>query len=268
VNDRADQPVPRPVGDGLIRLRLDLAYDGTDFSGWARQPARRTVEGVLADAFATVLRLPVAPSLVVAGRTDAGVHASGQVAHVDLETAAVPDADALPALERRLAGVLPDDVAIQRVSVAPQGFDARFSAVARHYRYRITDRGRNPLRRRDTLAWPRPLDADAMHHAAQRLVGQHDFAAYCKPREGATTLRTLHALAVTREAALVLVEARGNAFCHNQVRAMVGALLAVGDGRRPPEWPGEVLAGRVRDSAVTVAPPHGLTLTRVDYPSA
>jgi tRNA pseudouridine38-40 synthase len=246
----------------IVRLRIDVAYDGTDFAGWARQPGQRTVEDTLAAAITMVLRLSEPAALTVAGRTDAGVHALGQVAHVDLPADTDP-----PALARRLAGVLPPDVVVRSVAVAPDGFDARFAALGRRYRYRVSDGPIDPLRRRDTLAWPRPLDPDAMTAAGAALVGEHDFAAYCRPREGATTIRTLRCLAATRDPdGAVVVAAEADAFCHNQVRAMVGALLAVGDGRRPVEWPGEVLAARVRDSAVTVAPAHGLTLVGVDYP--
>jgi tRNA pseudouridine38-40 synthase len=246
----------------LVRVRLDLAYDGTDFSGWARQPGRRTVEETITAALATVLRLDAPPDLTVAGRTDAGVHATGQVAHVDLP------ADHEPAqIQRRLAGVLPADVVVRRVSVAPDGFDARFSATGRRYRYRVSDGPSDPLRRRDTLDWPKALDPAAMTSAAAGLVGEHDFAAFCRPREGASTVRRLHRLDAQRDAdGVVVVAAEADAFCHNQVRATVGALLAVGDGRRPLDWPAQVLAARVRDSAVTVAPPHGLTLVAVDYP--
>lgn len=245
-----------------VRFRLDISYDGTEFSGWARQPGRRTVEQTIGDAIAMVVRLSDAPSLTVAGRTDAGVHATGQVAHVDLPTQLDP-AD----LVRRLAAVLPDDVVVRRVAAAPEGFDARFSALARHYRYRVTDRPPDPMRRRDTLAWSRPLDETAMQLAARGLEGEHDFAAFCRPREGATTIRTLHRLAVGREdEGVVVVTAAADAFCHNQVRAMVGALLAVGEGRRGVNWPRQVLEAGVRDSAVTVAPPRGLTLVHVDYP--
>lgn len=246
------------------RLRVDLAYDGTEFSGWARQPGRRTVEGVLGEALATVAGLAAPPPIVVAGRTDAGVHASGQVAHVDL----VPVAD-LDRFAARLRGLLPPDMSLRTLAMAPDGFDARFSALGRTYRYRISDRPADPLRRRDTLAWRRPLNPAAMHAAAVRLLGEHDFAAYCRPRPGGTTVRALHRLDVARCATsdVVTVEAQADAFCHNQVRAMVGALLAVGDGRRDVEWPRQVLDSGIRDSAVTVAPPHGLTLVRVDYPS-
>ncbi|MGN6474978.1 MAG: tRNA pseudouridine(38-40) synthase TruA [Mycobacteriales bacterium] len=254
-----------PAGEGgLVRLRLDIGYDGTDFSGWARQPGRRTVQETLEATIATVLRLEAAPSLTVAGRTDAGVHATGQVAHVDLPAVVDPTI-----LQRRLTRALPGDVTVRTVAVAPYGFDARFAATGRHYRYRLADRFANPLRRHDTVTWKRPLDDGAMHAAAQGLLGEHDFAAYCRPRAGATTIRTLRALDVGRDADdVVTVSAHADAFCHNQVRAMVGALLAVGDGRRGIGWPAEVLQAKVRDSAVTVAPPHGLTLVRVDYPAA
>ena len=252
-----------PSGDGgLVRLRLDLGYDGTDFSGWARQPGLRTVQETVETALGTVLRLAARPQVTVAGRTDAGVHATGQVAHVDLLNSPTPER-----LIRRLAGVLPHDVVITQVSVAAPGFHARFGASGRRYRYRVTDGPLDPLRRHETVRWKRPLDAAAMHTAAQGLVGAQDFAAYCRRRAGATTIRTLHSLIAYRgESGVVVVEAHADAFCHNQVRSMVGALLAVGDGRRTAEWPAQILRGRVRDAGVTVAPAHGLTLVAVDYP--
>jgi tRNA pseudouridine38-40 synthase len=261
------EPASPATGGGLVcppgsRLRLDIAYDGTSFSGWARQTGKRTVEQSVADALATVLRLGSPPRLVVAGRTDAGVHATGQVAHVDVDQPVDP-----AQLCRRLAGVLPSDVVVRSVCVAADCFDARFAALGRRYRYRITDGPVDPLRRHDTLRWNKPLDEALMHEAAQALVGEHDFAAYCRPRPDASTVRNLREITVSRvDAGVVAVEVYADAFCHNQVRAMVGALLAVGDGRRPVEWPGEVLAAGVRDSAVSVAPPHGLTLVAVDYP--
>jgi tRNA pseudouridine38-40 synthase len=246
----------------VVRQRIDVAYDGTEFAGWARQPGQRTVEETLGAAIATVLRLSEPAALTVAGRTDAGVHASGQVVHADLPGEVDP-----AVLVRRLAGVLPPDVVVRSVAVAPPGFDARFAATGRRYRYRICDGSLDPVRRRDTLAWPRPLDPAAMTAAGSGLLGERDFAAYCRPREGATTIRTLRRLDAAREGdGVVVISAEADAFCHNQVRAMVGALLAVGDGRRPVGWPGEVLAAGVRDSAVTVAPAHGLTLVGVDYP--
>lgn len=263
----------------MVRLRLDLAYDGTDFSGWARQPGLRTVQGEIEQALGRILRLGEPAMLTVAGRTDAGVHARGQVAHVDVPETSLRELDGnrgplsvderLSALVRRLAGVLDPDVRIYRVSVAPEGFDARFSALFRRYAYRVSDApcGVDPLRRREVVWHNRPLDIDALNTAATRLLGEHDFAAFCKKREGATTIRELQRLDWTREPDGVLVATVvADAFCHSMVRALVGSLLAVGDGRRPVEWPGEVLRRGVRDSGVHVAPAHGLCLEEVRYP--
>jgi tRNA pseudouridine38-40 synthase len=200
--------------------------------------------------------------LTVAGRTDAGVHASGQVAHCDL--AAVP-----PGFRERLARVLPPDVRVLAIDPAPPGFDARFSAVRRHYVYRVCDVpwAADPLRRRDTVAWPRALDVALMNEAATLLLGEHDFAAFCKRREGATTIRELQRLTWTRLPDGVLAASvSADAFCHSMVRSLVGALLAVGEGRKPVSWPSELLRSTSRASAVTVAPAHGLALTAVDYP--
>ena len=218
----------------------------------------------LEQALATVLRRPV--ELTVAGRTDAGVHATGQVAHCDIPQALWGEQE--QRLVRRLRGVLPPDIAVPAVEVAHPDFDARFGALARHYVYRLTDApsGPPPLRRNDTVAWPRALDADAMVRAAGLLLGENDFAAFCRRREGATTVRTLLALDVARSADLITVAASADAFCHSMVRSLVGALLAVGEGRRPPEWPATLLTRRERASEVPVAPAHGLTLVRVDYP--
>jgi len=272
----ADDPAERAVA-GRVRLRLDLGYDGTDFAGWARQPGLRTVEGVLEQALARVLRLDPPPRLTVAGRTDAGVHARGQVAHVDVPgstLAAAPGrssrtpADALLA---RLAGVLPPDVRVRRVGSAGAGFDARFSALWRRYAYRVSDApwGVDPMRRREVAHHRRPLDVAAMSRAAAALLGEHDFAAFCRRRPGATTVRNLVALDWAREAdGVAVATVRADAFCHSMVRALVGALLAVGDGRRPPHWPAGVLAAAARDPAVTVMPSHGLCLEEVGYPSA
>ena len=255
-------PSGSPGDGGLVRVRLDLAYDGTDFSGWATQPDRRTVQDAVEAGLTRVLRFAQLVRLVVAGRTDAGVHATGQVAHADLDIASVDP----ERLRRGLNGVLPPDIRIRAVTVAPQGFDARFSALARRYRYRLCDDVPNPLRRRDTLAWPRPLDVAAMQAAASGLLGEHDFAAYCKRREGATTIRRLLRIECRRTADAIEVSVEADAFCHSMVRALVGALLAVGEGRKPTRWPADVLAAGVRDSGVAVAPAHGLTLCEVRYP--
>ncbi|GAA1962609.1 tRNA pseudouridine(38-40) synthase TruA [Catenulispora subtropica] len=257
---------------GDVRIRLDLAYDGTAFSGWAVQPKRRTVCGELTAALSTVLRRDV--TLVVAGRTDAGVHASGQVAHLDVP--AVLWAEHEERLLRRLAAVLPADVRVWSAAVAPAGFDARFAAVGRRYAYRVTDApyGPHPLRRHDVLWHPRELDPQLMNEAAAALLGEHDFASFCKKREGATTIRCLTHLEWTREAptsltptGLLVADVRADAFCHSMVRSLVGALLAVGEGRRPTSDPGRILAERVRSPEVKVAPPQGLTLEEVVYPA-
>jgi tRNA pseudouridine38-40 synthase len=243
-------------------VRLDLAYDGTDFSGWARQPERRTVCGVLEDTMSLVLREDV--KLTVAGRTDAGVHASAQVAHADLSSAV--DVEELP---HRLARALPVDVRVFRARVVPEAFDARFSAMRRHYEYRVTDapHGAHPLRRLDTLSWPRKLDMAAMNEASALLLGERDFCAFCRRREGATTIRELQRLDWDRGADGVLTaHVSADAFCHSMVRSLVGALLAVGEGRKPVSWPASLLSATERSSQVSVAPPHGLSLVRIDYP--
>jgi tRNA pseudouridine38-40 synthase len=263
------EPAAPDTGDGgLVRLRLDLGYDGTAFAGWAVQPGLRTVQAELEAALATVLRLPEA-RVTCAGRTDAGVHARGQVVHADVPAAAYRAQGDGRALGRRLAGVLPADVGIRAVRPAPAGFDARFSPLWRRYAYRVSDDpyGADPLRRHDVLSHRRSLDTGAMDAAAGALVGEHDFAAYCRAREGATTVRTLRELSWARDGDLVVARVVADAFCHNMVRALVGASLAVGEGRRPVGWPAEVLAGRERVPDVRVAAPHGLTLEEVRYPA-
>ncbi len=260
---------PGPVaGLTAVRVRLDLGYDGTGFSGWARQPGQRTVQGTLEDALARVLGLAEPPALTVAGRTDAGVHARGQVAHADI--AADRWADAGPSAVRRLARLLPPDVRVHRLAPAPPGFDARFSAIWRRYAYRVCDdpsQG-DPLARHVTLWYRSPLDVAAMNEAARRLLGEHDFAAFCRRRDGASTVRTLLRLDWARSGpALAEATVVADAFCHNMVRALVGALLKVGDGSRPPGWAAQVLATGVRDPAVPVVGPHGLCLEEVGYPA-
>jgi tRNA pseudouridine38-40 synthase len=254
-----------------VRLRIDLAYDGGDFHGWAVQPGLRTVQGELEAALGTVLRLPDA-STVCAGRTDTGVHARGQVVHVDVEDETLAlaagrfDGDPGEAVTRRLNGVLPADLRVRRVRAAPPGFDARFSPVWRRYAYRVCDGVPDPLTRHHVLGWPRPLDVEAMNEASAALRGLRDFAAFCKQRDGATTVRTLLALSWAREGDRLTSTLRADAFCHHMVRSLVGCLLAVGEGRRPVQWPSEVLTTGVRDAAVTVVPAHGLTLEEVGFP--
>ena len=274
-----DEPAAPSGEGGLVRLRLDVSYDGTDFSGWAKQPDRRTVQGLLEDArWKQPPGRSVPRSVVVAGRTETGVHASGQVVHVDV----VPfgegeggrlslDEHGIPDLERmchRWNRILPGDVRVLGARVAPKGFDARFSAMRRHYRYQVSDApwGVDPLRRKDTLAWNRPLDVAALNAGSRELLGLNDFASFCKQRDGATTVRELQRFEWERiDRYLVVAHVSADAFCHSMVRSLVGALLMVGDGRRSQPWPGEVLRAHQRTS--TVAPAHGLTLVGVDYPA-
>jgi tRNA pseudouridine38-40 synthase len=250
------------IGGGLVRFRLDVAYDGTDFAGWAVQPALRTVQGVLTSSLSRLVRADV--SLTVAGRTDAGVHASGQVVHVDLDSAVDPSW-----LVRRLARLLPPDLRVREVRQVPPEFDARFAALRRHYRYRVavTPWGADPLRARDTLSWPHPVDLAAVNAASALLVGEHDFAAFCKHREGATTVRGLERFSWALADGVLTASVSADAFCHSMVRSLVGAMLDVGRGRRTVDWPVSLLARTSRESGVAVAPAHGLTLVRVDYPS-
>ncbi|MDX3454393.1 tRNA pseudouridine(38-40) synthase TruA [Streptomyces sp. ME02-8801-2C] len=258
------------VEPGFVRVRLDLSYDGTAFSGWAKQAGgRRTVQGEIEDALRTVTRSGESRyELTVAGRTDAGVHARGQVAHVDLPVGVW--AEHQEKLLKRLAGRLSKDVRVWRVAEAPAGFNARFAALWRRYVYRVGDRpgGVDPLLRNHVLWHDWELDVAVMDAAAKSLVGEHDFAAYAKKREGASTVREIFDFGVRRRLdGIVEIEVRADAFCHNQVRSMVGALLFVGDGHRGVEWPRKVLDARVRDSAVHVVRPYGLTLEEVAYPA-
>jgi tRNA pseudouridine38-40 synthase len=258
-----------------VRHRLDIAYDGTDFKGWARQPGLRTVCGVLEESLSNVLRQPV--QLTVAGRTDAGVHAEGQVAHMDLTD---PPAD-LNRLVFRMARYLPTDVRITRITLAPKDFDARFSATRRHYVYRLTTApyGAQPLAARGVVAWRRDLDVAAMQVASNGLLGLHDFSAFCRRREGATTVRELQRFDWTVsngselqalhpfDGDLLTARVSADAFCWSMVRSLVGAVLAVGEGRRTPSAIAALLELRERSSSVTVAPAHGLSLVGVDYPA-
>ena len=270
-------------GGALTRLRLDIAYDGAGFSGWGAQPALRTVQGVLEQALATLFsRSGPAPRLVVAGRTDAGVHATGQVAHVDLSSAQLAtlsvhrgvatSADAPSTLLRRMNGIagLDSDVWVTGVSFAPTGFDARFSAIWRRYEYRVSDGAgpRNPLERGRTLWYPAELDLDSMNTAALSLLGLHDWAAYCKPREGATSIRTLQDYRWRRNDEGVLIAfVQADAFCHSMVRALVGATIAVGEGKLKVDALRIIRDRLVRSNDFKVAPAKGLTLLEVGYPA-
>ena len=262
-----------------MRIRLDIAYDGTHFRGWATQPGLRTVQGTLQAALERIAGGTI--RLVVAGRTDAGVHASGQVAHVDLDEDQVerimqrrtaPGEDAVSQIARRIRGVVGaySDVDVMLTTRAPEGFDARFSAVWRRYEDRLADEvsGYHPLTRAFTTFHKASLDVDAMNEAASRLIGLHDFAAYCKPREEATTIRTLLEFDWRRDDAGVLVaHLKADAFCHSMVRALVGACAAVGEGRLEPDDVVTLREAGERTSAFKVLAARGLTLSEVGYPA-
>ena len=264
----------------VVRARLDLSYDGTDFSGWAVQPKLRTVQGELERALCTVVRGPggsqLAPSdlrVTVAGRTDSGVHARGQVAHVDI----TPDSwrrlggrsihEPAQVLRERLSGVLPHDIVIHSATPAAAGFDARFSALERRYAYRIADNQarRDPLIRRFVTWTGRDLDVEVLNEAAAALTGLRDFAVFCRPREGATTVRDLRQFSWERvtegaDAGIVVATVRADAFCHSMVRSLVGAVTAIGTGKRDLDWLAGVAVGDVRCDDISVAKAHGLTL--------
>jgi tRNA pseudouridine38-40 synthase len=244
-------------------LRLDLAYDGTNFSGWGKQPDRRSVQEEVEKAIVKISQSKV--DSIVAGRTDAGVHATGQVIHVDL-----PESIQLEELGYKLNRILDTDVRVMDVSVAPPAFHARFSALRRHYTYKILDANQviSPLHRFDVASWYRPLDIEAMNSASALLLGDHDFAAYCKFREGATTIRQLQKFEWLRDSEGYLVgDVVADAFCYSMVRNLVGAVVCVADGRFGPEWIAQTLANKVRISDSLVFPACGLTLRQVDYPS-
>lgn len=264
-----------------MRIRLDIAYDGTHFRGWARQPGLRTVQGTLEEALARVLGGD--PRLAVAGRTDAGVHAAGQVAHLDLDDgqrqrlleahARRPGAsDPVERLAARVRGVLGAyaDATVHRSSLAAEGFDARFSAVWRRYEYRVADGPAryDPLERLRTTQVRPDLDVTAMDAAARSLRGLHDFAAYCKPRDEATTIRTLLEFDWRRdERGILVANVKADAFCHSMVRALVGACVAVGEGRLDVDDVVEIREGLARVPEIKVLAARGLTLTEVGYPA-
>ena len=249
---------------GFRRLRIELAYDGTNFSGWAMQPDRRTVQACIEEALSKIARINV--ETIVAGRTDAGVHATGQVIHVD-----VPETMGLDDLGYKLNRILDEDVRINKIEIAPPAFHARFSALRRYYEYRILDENKviQPLARLNTASWYRPLDVDVMNHASALLLGTHDYAAFCKFREGGTTIRTLETYQWRRDHEGYLVaDVVADAFCYSMVRNLVGAIVCVADGRKDPEWITTLLENKERVSDSLVFPARGLTLYKVDYPDA
>ncbi len=262
------------------RLRLDLSYDGTDFSGWASQPGLRTVQGTLEEWITTVLRLDAPAQVICAGRTDAGVHARGQVCHLDLDPDTVPAPSSGPRheatelLQRRLTRALPHDITVHDVSWAPAGFDARFAAIWRRYCYRIVDLDsrRDPLLRSTVARVDDHLDIDAMNDAATLMLGLRDFAAFCKKRDGATTIRTLtdcraERIAHGERAGTVTITVQADAFCHSMVRSLVGALVTVGSRKRDLHWLAGLLERQERSGEITVMPAGGLTLEEVGYPA-
>ena len=248
---------------GFLRLRIDLAYDGTNFSGWGKQPDRRTVQEEVEKALTTATQSKI--ETIVAGRTDAGVHATGQVIHVD-----VPDTLNLDDLSYKLNRMLDTDVRVMNVAVVNGPFNARFSALSRHYIYKILDGNQtiSPLDRLDVASWYRVLDVDLMNKASALMLGSHDFAAYCKFREGSTTVRNLQRFEWSRDTAGFLIgDVVADSFCYSMVRNLVGAVVCVADGRFGPEWIEQTLANKVRISDSLVFPACGLTLRQVDYPS-
>ena len=249
---------------GFRRLRLDLSYDGTNFSGWGIQPDRRTVQQTVEEAIATVAQAKA--ETIVAGRTDAGVHATGQVIHIDL-----PESLEISNLAFKLNQVLDADIRINNIEIAPAAFHARFSALRRYYEYRILDGNKviPPLARFNTEGWYRLLDVDVMNKASTLLLGTHNFAAFCKFREGATTIRTLETFQWRRNRDGYLVgDVVADAFCYSMVRNLVGAIVCVADGRKDASWISTLLEDKERVSDSLVFPGRGLTLYKVDYPDA
>ena len=261
------EPTLEPEG-GFFRLRIDFAYDGTNFSGWAKQRDQKTIQGEMESALEPITRNPI--SLQVAGRTDAGVHALAQVAHFDL-----PERDHqgnewnLADITYRLNRILPEDIRVHSITKAPQYFHARFSALSRSYIYKILDDGQTlpPLLRYDTATWYRPLDLDAMNEAVNPLLGEHDFAAFCKARESGTSIRTLKQFRFDRDLmGVIIAKVKADAFCHSMVRSLIGAAVCVGEARFSPTWMKEVLDGKTRIGESLVFPARGLTLIKVEYP--
>jgi tRNA pseudouridine38-40 synthase len=253
---------------GFRRLRIDIAYDGTAFFGWATQPDQRTIQDLVEEAVARISRGDV--ESVVAGRTDAGVHATGQVIHIDLPDAVFADGLTYRDLRYKLNRILDEDVRIMEISDAPEGFHARFSALRRIYTYKILDNNEviAPLSRYDVAPWYRLLDVDLMNKASALVLGHHDFAAFCKFKEGGTTIRTLEKYQWHRDSeGLLIAEVVADAFCYSMVRNLVGAAVCVADGRKDPSWMAELLANKERVSDSLVFPARGLSLTRVEYPS-
>ena len=253
---------------GFRRFRVDIAYDGSNFFGWGVQPDRRTIQDLVEAAFTTISQ--VKTDSVVAGRTDAGVHATGQVIHVDLPESIFSSGLTYQELHYRLNRILDEDIRILALQPAPEGFHARFSALRRHYSYKIIDGNQvvPPLRRREVAPWYRTLDLTQLNESSHSLLGHHDFAAFCKFREGGTTIRTLERYQWSRDSEGILTaDVVADAFCYSMVRNLIGAVISVADARKEPTWLGELLANKERVSDSMVFPARGLTLYQVDYPA-
>ena len=234
---------------GFRRLRMDIAYDGTNFYGWGAQPDRRTIQDLVEEAISRISRTDV--ESIVAGRTDAGVHATGQVIHVDVPDAMFDSDLTYRDFRYKLNRILDEDVRIMNITDAPEGFHARFSALRRYYSYKIIDNNDviPPLSRYDVASWYRPLDVDRMNEASKLVIGHHDFAAFCKFRQGGTTIRSLEKYEWTRtEDGLLVADVVADAFCYSMVRNLVGAVVCVADGRKEPSWMAELLANKERVS--------------------
>lgn len=261
-----------PKVDGFLRFRINLSYDGTDFAGWAKQPGLRTVQGELTKALTQIFgKTKDDFGMRVAGRTDAGVHAEGQVVHIDLSAKQLKRLGRSKNVLTNLNALLPVDIRVSKFVETHADFDARFAAKYRKYRYRIADSvsGLNPLYGRTTLWLKYELNIEAMQDAAEVLIGLHDFAAFSKPKERATTIRTLQHIKITRNKHfdnVIEIELQADAFAHNMVRSIVGALIKVGAGRVTKADVAKALKSKSRGHGFKVVGPEGLSLIEVGYP--
>jgi tRNA pseudouridine38-40 synthase len=257
-----NKPLVTNVAEGFIRIRGEVAYDGKDFSGWGMQPDQRTVQGCIEDAFTQIIR---GPRTIVqcAGRTDAGVHATGQVMHLDVP---LEWSERLADLAYKVNAILDEDVVIKALIHTDQNFDARFAALSRSYTYFIKEGLRDPLSRERVYQHRSHLDVDAMNEASQVLLGLHDFSAFCRKTDFGSSIRNLQKFTWTRQDDLIRVDITSDAFCYSMVRALVGALISIGEGKRTKEWLAQYLESAVKDPGVFMAPGHPLTLVAVEYP--
>jgi tRNA pseudouridine38-40 synthase len=258
------EPLVANVNEGFIRIRGEVSYDGKNFSGWGMQPTRRTVQGDLEEAFQQITQLDRV-IIQCAGRTDAGVHASGQVMHLDVPT---QWSDRLPDLAYKVNAILSEDVVIKSLIQTSFNFDARFAALSRRYTYFIQEGLRDPLTRDRVYQHRTYLDVPAMNDASEVLLGLHDFKAFCRKSDNGTSIRTLEEFSWTRTPDdLIRVDIKADAFCYTMVRALVGATLLIGEGKRTKQWLADYLANGVKDFSVFVAPALALTLVEVKYPA-